>query len=1038
MQCRNSHGLIVRCISTFTIGVCALVSVSATAVEPPQTAEQNVRPIVRKITSRLRWSRGIALDVGPGDGHLAREIVAATELVVHGVEPDGANAMALRRAFQSAGIDGSRLVVQQGRLDRLAYPDRSANLVICGDEFISGPRGRSAREIHRVLSPNGIAVVGRGAAVKGAEALTRQQLEAWLADGGVTTFEIDESDGLWAIITHEASAGDDEWTHRNHDAANTLASRDEIPFTTYRPQWMADYRPGLASAAVAVAGGRVIVAGLSYPEHPDTTPYVQVLDAFTGVELWARVGHKELPIDAPPGTYGNREFCCNYAVAGDTFYFLGNQLCHAIDLKDGVISRSLPIPAEAEPTKDDVWLHVACVGDALFGGVGESPNVVVDWNSMNYRGRCRAVFSIDRKTGRPNWVKKVSASTSSLTITGDRLYYCDPDLTLHALDSATGSEVWSRPTELPKGSEVAGCAAYLDRLWVLYNPPLLDRRGGLLTGAGLLKAGHNRRMLDSFATDDGRHLFACDFGIPVAGFTFAGNEVLGTQQHSSGLSSVDVATGKRNWLRTNWRLKCTASLATPNCLIYRSTETSILDLTSVSSEDSAAQPRTSFFGGFRPTCTFAAIPAHGMFFIQAPGCRCPSPIRASITLAPGEPAEPIAAADRKISGEAFDRKIDELPDEPVWATWRADRRHSGRVEGTIMLPLRQTWSVKLNREPSPLCAARGLVFVGMRDGAVRALDASSGEPRWTYPAGAAIQGSPFLWQGRLYVGDADGWVHCLRQDDGGSIWRFRAARATDRLVDHGRFASIWPVAGGVLVHEGTAYFAAGRLPSEGTMVHAVDARTGEAKWETTTVESAAKYTQGFVPGGPLAMNDDRLFISTPEAAPWQIELKGSEHRPTPVKPLLFGSRRGGPEVMVADDQLVSVIAARQYVWHVKYVAEDNTQRLPVVTDNAVVLLNRTVDGQKDRCLAAIARTMPSSTEKERVVWTAWPGEAMDTQIAVGDVLISAGESKIYATRISDGKELWSGSVTSPVFDLAFHGGRLFAACRSGEVLCFEK
>ncbi len=50
--------------------------------------------------------------------------------------------------------------------------------------------------------------------------------------------------------------------------------------------------------------------------------------------------------------------------------------------------------------------------------------------------------------------------------------------------------------------------------------------------------------------------------------------------------------------------------------------------------------------------------------------------------------------------------------------------------------------------------------------------------------------------------------------------------------------------------------------------------------------------------------------------------------------------------------------------------------------------------------------------------------------------LSGGAKKLYATNRADGKQLWSVPVPSEVTDLAFHSGRLFAVCRSGEVLCF--
>ncbi len=996
--------------------------------------------IARVIASKLRWNKGVGLDVGPGDARLAMAMARSTDLTIHCVEPDWDVVRKLRQDVDAAGMYGARILVQHGRLNQLDYPSRSANLVICGDQFTHGLRGRDAREIYRVLSPNGIALVGQSAAAaRRGNVLTRGQLEDWLKNSDIKTYEIMESDGVWAIVTRPPSPGWDEWTHRNHDPANTMASQDEISYATYRPRWIAGCRPGLAAAGVALAGGRVIVAGLSYPDHPDTTPYIQVLDAFTGVELWAKVGKKELPIDRPPGMYGNREFCSDYAVQDDELYLLGGQFCHVIDLADGTIRRSMPISTEASPEAGDAWLYVSCVGDTLFGGVGQSPNVVVDWNTMNYRGRTKAVFALDRQSGNLKWINQTPAITASLTVSNGRLFYCDPQLSLHALDAATGEEVWSkgRKTGLPEGSEVAGCAAYRDKLWILYNRPLRDKRGGFYAGADLLRVGHNKRELATFSARDGSRLFDCDFRMTVAGFTFSKDTVYGMRQHDKGLAAVDVRDGSCKWSRPEWRLKCTASLATRNCLVYRSTETSVLNLASMENT-SGATPRTVSFGGFRPTCTFAAVPAFGMLYVQAPGCQCPSPLRGSLALAPGEPPHPIPAADRLRQGPTFARRVAAAPTRPVWATWRADRERSGRSAQEVSLPLRPSWHRELSGPLTPACAGYGLVFCGAAGGKVLALDARTGEKKWQYLAGATIPTAPFLWQGRIYVGDEDGCVHCLRADRGALIWQFQAAMAADRAVTYGRYASLWPVGSGVLVHDGVAYFAAGRLPSEGTAVYALDARTGRPRWHERLNDKVAQFNRGFVPGGPAAMSADCLYFPTPEAAPWRIQLGGSDRTPRAVAPVLFGARRAGPEIMVTNNRLISTTRGRQYVWHVKYVAEDATGRLPIIGDDVVYLPNQKVDGQTVTYLVAITKqlTNAKAASPRRLVWKAWEGVLMNALIEASGVLFSGGRTRVYATRAADGKELSSAPVPGEVTDLAVQGGRLFATLRSGEIVSF--
>ena len=74
--------------------------------------------------------------------------------------------------------------------------------------------------------------------------------------------------------------------------------------------------------------------------------------------------------------------------------------------------------------------------------------------------------------------------------------------------------------------------------------------------------------------------------------------------------------------------------------------------------------------------------------------------------------------------------------------------------------------------------------------------------------------------------------------------------------------SRWPARTGVLVHDETAYFAAGLFPDEGTAVYAVDARTGQPRWEKEfNTNRKGSRTGGFVPDGaplrdPLGRGDN--------------------------------------------------------------------------------------------------------------------------------------------------------------------------------------
>ncbi len=76
-----------------------------------------------------------------------------------------------------------------------------------------------------------------------------------------------------------------------------------------------------------------------------------------------------------------------------------------------------------------------------------------------------------------------------------------------------------------------------------------------------------------------------------------------------------------------------------------------------------------------------------------------------------------------------------------------------------------TWHLgvdKFNRTLSTVAVHEGLVYAADLSGNVYCIDEKTGEVYWIYEAFAAIWGSPFVADGKVYVGDEDGDVAILR------------------------------------------------------------------------------------------------------------------------------------------------------------------------------------------------------------------------------------------------------------------------------------
>jgi outer membrane protein assembly factor BamB len=85
------------------------------------------------------------------------------------------------------------------------------------------------------------------------------------------------------------------------------------------------------------------------------------------------------------------------------------------------------------------------------------------------------------------------------------------------------------------------------------------------------------------------------------------------------------------------------------------------------------------------------------------------------------------------------------------ATRRGDITESGLI-----------FHVEGRRSISTAAIADGLVYISDFSGFLHCLDADTGEKYWEYDTFAAIWGSPFVADGKVYLGDEDGDVVVLR------------------------------------------------------------------------------------------------------------------------------------------------------------------------------------------------------------------------------------------------------------------------------------
>jgi uncharacterized repeat protein (TIGR01451 family) len=193
-----------------------------------------------------------------------------------------------------------------------------------------------------------------------------------------------------------------------------------------------------------------------------------------------------------------------------------------------------------------------------------------------------------------------------------------------------------------------------------------------------------------------------------------------------------------------------------------------------------------------------------------------------------------------------------------WPMYQHDPAHSGRTPATVFNggPLYLQWAYafgeRVEMEAQPV-VADGVIYQGVMNGEMHAIDANTGTARWVVRPGGPIPHTAAVYGNRVYFGSLDGSVYALSTADGHTVWQFRTdgpVMSAPALVD-GRLyvgsndgnlyaldaatgAELWrvetggPVVSSPAVAGGRVYFG-----SEDMMARCVDATTGETTWATT-------------------------------------------------------------------------------------------------------------------------------------------------------------------------------------------------------------
>ncbi len=773
---------------------------------------------------------GLVVHLGCGDGELTSALRASDAYLVHGLDRSAADIARARRHIHSKGLTGKVSVAHlSGK--RLPYVDGSVRLVVA-DEL----DGIAMDEVLRVLCPGGVACVKQGDSYK-------KTVKPW-------------------------PETIDEWTHALHGPDNNAVSHDTEVAPPYHLQWVggpqwARSHDHLSSVSVVVSSaGRLFTITDEGPAAAVALPAEWKLvarDAFSGVVLWKR--------DVEPWEGHLRGFRTGPAAiqrrlvaVGDTVYAtLGyGKPVVALDAASGEIKHTYAGTENALEIVCDEGVLYLVIGPAISHGAAKIRH--------EFSGRVvhesvggKWLVAIEADTGKKLWTKNDEATErlmpTALAVAKDRLYF-ENTKQIVCLDARTGKEIWrtdrpltinrwawTAPTLVVHGDVVLSAdrdaASKVEQektsddgdvLWVVYS------RGGEAPAGQLM----------AFSAKDGKPLWSSkareSYNAPVDvlvadGLVWTG--VLVRAKEPGITQGLDPLTGQVKRTRpgdnTFFRIgmghhRCYRNKATDRFLVLGRSGVEWVDLQS---------GKGLADHWVRGACQYGVLPCNGLLYAPQHSCACyiEAKLNGFNALAPRRPSRPAAASndDRLVKGPAFGKVSANAGSNEVkadWPTYRGSGGRSGQTSARVPVTLDKAWETDLKGELTSLVVADGKVFVAqVQRHTVHALDARTGRTLWSKTVGGRVDSPPTITDGLCLFGCRDGYVYCLRADDGELVWRFRAAPEDRRIVAYGQLESVWPVHGSILIHDGSAYFAAGRCSyiDDGIVLYRLDPATGKVQ-----------------------------------------------------------------------------------------------------------------------------------------------------------------------------------------------------------------
>ncbi len=762
---------------------------------------------------------GLVVHVGCGDGTMTAALGVREGYLVQGLDTSGGNVEAARKHISSKGLYG-KVTARAFDGKTLPYRDNTVNLVVVTDPACRVP----ADEITRVLAPEGA---------------------AWIC-------------GKKRVKPRPAAI--DEWTHYHHNPQGTMVGLDKVVAPLGGIQWMAspkwlrnhDFMTGMH--AMVSAGGRVFyVIDEGLRNHIFLPPKWVLIarDAFNGTVLWRRDlkdwHPSNWPLKSGPGQFPRR-----LVAVGDRVFLTFGQT-EPLTAVDAATGKTIRTYANTKATEEVIF-----EGGILYLLV--NPNrKPVDYRATgtSYKqigaasggwawsstGPPESVMAVKAESGEVLWKHASKVAPLSLTLGGGRVYFANGQGAV-ALDRKTGKELWTSDKPAIKKVTTGGSvrAVYSDGVLVIATGTktvgLSAKDGKGLWSGSLLHSSHHCPN-DIFVLDG--LVWSANTGVP--------------QKTGTHLKAIDLHTGE---IKKDFRAKNLPAFPMhPRCYPSRATTTYLMTNGMGTEFYKWGDTKVDIHHYVRGSCIYGVMPCNGLLYKPPDTCACyyQSKLEYFSALSPASALKKKTPESARLQkGPAYEAMLKPRPAIPHpsdWPMYRRDAERSGSSPSAVAGELKQRWSVALGGKASDAGLAKadkltqpviagGKVFVSaVASHTLYALDAETGKVVWKHLAGGKIDSSPTVYANTVLFGCADGWVYCLRADDGALAWRYQVAPSDAQIVAFQNVESVWPVHGSVLIVKDTLYALAGRnmFFDGGMRLVRLNARTGKMISETLLDEN---------------------------------------------------------------------------------------------------------------------------------------------------------------------------------------------------------